>query len=91
MRVVVVGQGYVGLPLAMAAVAAGFDVVGYDLDIAKVKALADGESFTVDVPSHVVAAALAAGRYVATDDRAAIEGFDVAGDHRADAARRRRS
>lgn len=28
-RVVVVGQGYVGLPVAMAAVATGFTVVGY--------------------------------------------------------------
>ena len=41
-RVVVVGQGYVGLPLAMAAVAAGFDVVGFDLDVDRTKNLADG-------------------------------------------------
>ena len=45
-RVVVVGQGYVGLPLAMAAVTAGFDVVGFDLDVDRTKNLADGTSFT---------------------------------------------
>ena len=77
-RVVVVGQGYVGLPLAIAAVDAGFDVVGYDVDINRTKALADGRSFTVDVPSAKVRAALDCGRYVATDDQAALENFDVA-------------
>ena len=41
-RIVVIGQGHVGLPLAMAAVAAGFDVVGFDLDVDRTKNLADG-------------------------------------------------
>ena len=31
-KVVVVGQGYVGLPIAMRAVQAGYDVVGLDVD-----------------------------------------------------------
>ena len=31
-RVVVVGQGYVGLPLALRAVEVGYDVVGFDVD-----------------------------------------------------------
>ena len=29
----VVGQGYAGLPVAMRAVEAGFDVVGFDVDV----------------------------------------------------------
>ena len=37
-RVVVVGQGYVGLPLAMASVAAGDAVVGLDVDETRVSA-----------------------------------------------------
>lgn len=77
-RVVVVGQGYVGLPLAMRAVDAGYDVVGYDLDLPRIKALAHGTSFTPDVTDAEVGAALASGRYLATDDDAAVEGFDVA-------------
>jgi UDP-N-acetyl-D-glucosamine dehydrogenase len=31
-KVVVVGQGYVGLPVAMRAVELGFDIVGVDVD-----------------------------------------------------------
>ncbi len=39
----VVGQGYVGLPLALRAVEVGFDVVGFDLDAERIKQLAAGE------------------------------------------------
>ena len=39
-KVVVVGQGYVGLPVAMRAAEVGFPVVGYDVDPARVDALA---------------------------------------------------
>jgi UDP-N-acetyl-D-glucosamine dehydrogenase len=77
-RVVVIGQGYVGLPLAMAAVSAGFDVVGFDLDVDRTKNLADGTSFTADVPDDQLRAALATGRYIATDEPGDCAGFDVA-------------
>ncbi|HEY5984976.1 MAG TPA: hypothetical protein VIV12_01145, partial [Streptosporangiaceae bacterium] len=40
--VVVAGLGYVGLPLAMRAVAAGHRVIGYDTDTGRVKRLAAG-------------------------------------------------
>ena len=77
-RVVVVGQGYVGLPLAMAAVAAGYDVVGFDLAVERIKNLADGTSFTADVPDSELQAALATGRYIATDQADDCAGFDIA-------------
>ena len=35
----IIGQGYVGLPLALVFAEAGFPVVGLDLDAAKVEAL----------------------------------------------------
>ena len=62
-RAIVVGQGYVGLPLAMRAVEVGFDVVGYDVD-----ATASRRWPTVDPSSRTSAddglqAALATGRY----------------------------
>ena len=41
-RVVVVGQGYVGLPVAMRAVEVGFAVVGYDVSPTRIDALARG-------------------------------------------------
>jgi UDP-N-acetyl-D-glucosamine dehydrogenase len=77
-RLVVVGQGYVGLALAVRAVEVGFDVVGYDVDGDRIKSLAAGHSFVEDVPDHTLRAALATGRYrpvAAFDD---IGGFDVA-------------
>jgi UDP-N-acetyl-D-glucosamine dehydrogenase len=77
-KVVILGQGYVGLPVAMRSVEVGYDVVGFDLDEARVKALADGESFVTDVSSEEVADALATGRYRATSDEDELSGFDVA-------------
>jgi UDP-N-acetyl-D-glucosamine dehydrogenase len=77
-KLVVVGQGYVGLPLALRAVEAGFDVVGLDLDVDRVKHLAGGDSYVEDVPDQRLAAALASGRYRPTDDPDQIGDFDVA-------------
>lgn len=76
--VIVVGQGYVGLPLAMRAVAAGYDVVGYDLDEHRTKALAAGSSFVEDITDEEVAAALATGRFRATATLEGVGRFDVA-------------
>ncbi len=74
----VVGQGYVGLPLAMRAVEAGFDVVGFDTDVERVKRLGAGESYVEDIPSAELGAALATGRYRASTDPTDCAGFDVA-------------
>ena len=48
-KIVVIGQGYVGLPVAMRAVAAGFDVVGYDASSERVKSLQAGMSYVGDI------------------------------------------
>lgn len=77
-RLVVVGQGYVGLPVAVRACAAGLDVVGLDLDESRVKRIAAGESITEDVTDDEVAAALASGRFRPTTDPADCAGFDLA-------------
>jgi nucleotide sugar dehydrogenase len=77
-RVVVVGQGYVGLPLAVRAVEVGFDVVGHDVDEAKVKRLQAGESPVEDITDDRLRAALASGRYRPTTDVTDAAGFDVA-------------
>lgn len=78
LAVVVLGQGYVGLPLAMRAVDAGYDVTGLDVSVDRVKRLSAGESFVEDIPSARVQAALDSGRYRVTDGASACEGFDVA-------------
>ncbi len=48
-RVVVVGQGYVGLPLAVRAVEVGHTVVGFDLDKDRVDRLRRADSFIDDI------------------------------------------
>ena len=77
-RVVVIGQGYVGLPVAIRAVEVGFDVVGFELDPAKVEGLNAGRSHVEDITDERLDAALATGRYEATSDPARMAGFDVA-------------
>ncbi len=77
-RLVVVGQGYVGLPLALRAVDVGFDVVGFDVDAERIKRLAAGDSYVEDIPDDRLHAALDSGRYEPTDSPDRIAGFDVA-------------
>jgi len=57
-KAVVAGLGYVGLPLAMRAVAAGHEVTGYGTYPVRVKRLEAGESCVEDVPPAELAAAL---------------------------------
>ena len=76
--VVVVGLGYVGLPLAMRAAEVGHRVVGYDVDEARVKSLEAGESYVEDVPSGELKAALAGGMFRPSADPSVCAGFDVA-------------
>ncbi|MGO8872151.1 MAG: nucleotide sugar dehydrogenase [Acidimicrobiales bacterium] len=77
-KLVVVGQGYVGLPLALRAVEAGYDVVGFDLAVDRIKRLANGESYVEDITDDRLGDALSTGRYRPTDDPAHMAGFDVA-------------
>src|SRR5688572_10078661 len=76
-KVVLIGQGYVGLPLAMSAVEAGFDVVGLDVDPVRIKRLSVGDSYVQDVPPLRLRKALDSGRYHPTDDYADSAGFDI--------------
>lgn len=75
---VVVGQGYVGLPVAVRAVLAGYSVVGFEVDDRKVEALNAGRSHVEDITPEMMAEVLATGRYRASSDPATLSGFDVA-------------
>ena len=77
-RVIIVGQGYVGLPLAVRAVEQGHDVVGFDLDARKIEELRAATSYIEDIPDERLAAALATGRYLPSSDPADLAGFDIA-------------
>jgi UDP-N-acetyl-D-glucosamine dehydrogenase len=76
-RIAILGQGYVGLVVAMRASEAGFPVVGYEPDPRRYEALCDARSYVVDVPDEVLQAALDRG-YRPTTDPADLAGFDVA-------------
>ena len=76
-HVSVVGQGYVGLPLAVELARAGFPVTGLDTDLGRIKALNAGYPHTPDVESQELAALLRAGGYTATADLAVLADSDV--------------
>ena len=64
----IIGQGYVGLPLAMAAVDAGWTVIGIDNLEAKVTQINSGSSPVEDISDAQLQAAIALGAYMATTD-----------------------
>lgn len=66
--VVIVGQGYVGLPLAQEATRAGLKVVGYDITQSLVDALNSGVSHVDDLSDADIAEMLAAGYEASTDE-----------------------
>ncbi len=76
-RVTIVGQGYVGLPLAVEFARAGFRVTGLESDGERVAALTRGESYIPDVPTEMLQQVIQAGRFVATSDVAALADQDV--------------
>src|SRR5437899_5302295 len=76
-RVTVIGQGYVGLPLAVEFARAGFNTTGLDTDLDRVIALNAGQSYTPDVDSELLKAVIEAGRYEATSDASTLERSDV--------------
>lgn len=77
-RVAVLGQGYVGLPLAITAVSRGHRVIGFDTDAERIKMLQSAQSFTADITDQEIALALATGRYTPTATADDLAGFDVA-------------
>ncbi len=67
-HVVVVGIGYVGLPLVVEFARAGFRVTGYDKDPEKVRLLRLGESYIGDIATSELAPHVAEGRLTASTD-----------------------
>ena len=76
-KVVVIGQGYVGLPVAMRAVEAGYSVVGFEASEQRAASLLRGESYIGDVGNETLLFALENG-YLPSTDAAILNDFDVA-------------
>lgn len=72
MNIAIIGQGYVGLPLALQFARSGANVVGLDIDAAKVAALNNGRSYIKHISGDAIAAELKSGRFTASTDFARI-------------------
>jgi len=73
----VIGLGYVGLPLAMEISAAGFNVIGIDLDRNKINTLKQGKSYILDVAEETLEAAIRTGKFTPTCDFSALATADT--------------
>ena len=73
----VIGLGYVGLPLAMEFVRAGFHVTGIDVDQEKVKKLNRGENYIQDIKDEPVKNAVEMNQLSATSDFSVIQNLDA--------------
>ncbi|HVH30724.1 MAG TPA: nucleotide sugar dehydrogenase [bacterium] len=76
-HVSVVGQGYVGLPLAVELGRVGFSISGLDTNPDRIAALNTGHPHTPDVERQELAALRQGGRYTATADFATLSQSDV--------------
>lgn len=77
-KLVVIGQGYVGLPIAMRAVEVGYKVVGAEVDQTRVDSLMGGRSYVEDVSDSQLREALETGRYLPSANSSDLADFDYA-------------
>jgi len=76
-RVAVIGLGYVGLPLAREFIAAGFQVIGVDVDPKKVRRLNAGKSYIESIDSSLVREWRKSGLFRATADPKKLRAADA--------------
>jgi UDP-N-acetyl-D-glucosamine dehydrogenase len=77
MRVAIIGQGYVGLTIAVGATGAGHSVIGFDVNERLVAALNAGTSHIEGISDKELASFVASGTYKASTEAAVIDGCDV--------------
>ena len=73
----VIGLGYVGLPICLAAARSGLSVIGFDIDAAKPELLLDGRSYLHHIPDEAIAGAVSSGRFTATADFSRLKEADA--------------
>jgi UDP-N-acetyl-D-glucosamine dehydrogenase len=73
----IIGQGYVGLPLAIAAVESGWNVIGLDNSTIRVAELNRGHSPVEDISNETLSEALKNGSYKASSNYEDISNADV--------------
>ena len=73
----IIGQGYVGLPLAMSAFSAGWNVIGIDNDEAKLDRIRKFRSPVEDIDDGVIAQAFKSGSYRITTDYGKVSDCEI--------------
>jgi UDP-N-acetyl-D-glucosamine dehydrogenase len=73
MKLAIVGLGYVGLPLCLQFARRGVDVVGLDVDPAKVRAINAGKSYIQHIDSAAIRKLVGKEKFVASTDFACVE------------------
>jgi len=76
-RIAIVGQGYVGLPLAIEAAKSNYSVIGIDSDLDRVSKLNSSISPVEDVLASDIREQIIAGKYTATNNFAEIVDSDI--------------
>lgn len=76
-QVTIVGQGYVGLPLAIAAAQSGYKVFGFDNDDARIQSLKSGKSPIEDVSDKDLKNQIDKNNYEPTTDTSSISKSEV--------------
>jgi UDP-N-acetyl-D-glucosamine dehydrogenase len=77
MRVAIIGQGYVGLTIAVGAAGAGHSVVGFDVNDGLVAALNTGKSHIEGISDSALSSLIGTGAYKASTEPSVIDGCDV--------------
>jgi UDP-N-acetyl-D-glucosamine dehydrogenase len=77
MRVAIIGQGYVGLTIAVGAAVAGHSVIGFDVNPALVDQLNAGKSHIEGITDTDLGSLIASGSYMASTDASVLDGSDV--------------
>lgn len=77
MRVAIIGQGYVGLTIAIGAAGAGHSVVGFDLNQDLVGRLNSGKSHIEGISDSQLAGFISSSLFTASTDPSVLEGSDV--------------
>lgn len=73
----IVGQGYVGLPLALAAVEAGWSVIGIESSQAKINQIQMGQSPVEDVSDSTLLNAISSKKYFITSDFSQVSAAEI--------------
>jgi UDP-N-acetyl-D-glucosamine dehydrogenase len=77
MRLAIIGQGYVGLTIAVGAASSGHSVIGFDVNEGLVAHLNSGQSHIEGITNGDLAGFIADGSYAASADPSVLDSSDV--------------